>query len=150
MKLFKTIYDLAIDLDEFSTRIMLNGKLLVDEPCFVKTFDGKCGAAGKRAILMHDARWKRPTSFKTIKPLENGTICDCKAFEFMFWEFIKMIFERAHIHNNIFNRPVFRLTLYVPSYTIESIKGHLSCPPLKFRIKDYEFVDKPTTISQYC
>ena len=51
MRLFRTTYNMSIDIIEFITRIVLNGKLIVEEPNVVEIINGNYCAVGKRACV---------------------------------------------------------------------------------------------------
>ena len=82
MRLFRTTYDMSIDINEFITRIVLNGKLIVEEPNVVEIINGNYCAVGKRALCMT----KPPIQFEITKPIHNAAICKQEAFEFLFWD----------------------------------------------------------------
>lgn len=142
MRLFRTTYDMSIDINEFITRIVLNGKLIVEEPNVVEIINGNYCAVGKRALCMT----KPPIQFEITKPIHNAAICEQEAFEFLFWDLIKEAFRIRGVRNNLINRPVFNLTLCVPQYTIDCIKGFMSHPPFHIRIEGCEFVNEPMSV----
>ena len=82
--------ELAIDLGTANTVIMMDGKIVVDEPSIV-AFDqttGKPIAFGQKARLMQE---KTHPNIKTIRPLRDGVIADFDAAEQMIRGFVKMI-----------------------------------------------------------
>ena len=82
--------ELAIDLGTANTVILMDNKIVLDEPSIV-AFDqntGKPIAFGQRARLMHE---KTHPNIKTIRPLKDGVIADFNAAEQMLRGFVKMI-----------------------------------------------------------
>ena len=73
--------DIAIDLGTANTIIIIDGKIVVDEPSIVaidKT--GKTIAVGTKAKQMHG---KTHEDIKTIRPLRDGVIADFNIAEVM-------------------------------------------------------------------
>jgi rod shape-determining protein MreB and related proteins len=100
--------DLAIDLGTENTLIMMNDKIILNEPSIIAidTQTGKTVAVGKAAYLMHE---KTHPGIKTIKPLKDGVIADFNAAEKMIQAFIKMGLKRKGPLT-----PSFRMIICVP------------------------------------
>jgi rod shape-determining protein MreB len=74
--------ELAIDLGTANTLIMVDDKVVVDEPSIV-AIDRRTGntiAVGHRAMQMHE---KTHENIKTVRPLKDGVIADFQAAEAM-------------------------------------------------------------------
>lgn len=93
--------ELAIDLGTANTVILMDGKIVVDEPSIV-AFDlttNKPIAFGQKAKLMHD---RTNPNIKTVRPLRDGVIADFNAAEQMIRGFVKMInYKRTLFTPNI-------------------------------------------------
>lgn len=93
--------ELAIDLGTANTVILMDGKIVVDEPSIV-AFDSvtnKPIAFGQKARLMHG---KTHPNIRTIRPLRDGVIADFNAAEQMIRGFVKMInYKRSFFTPNI-------------------------------------------------
>ena len=90
MKLFSFFtQELAIDLGTANTLIIMDGKIVVDEPSIVAVNrrTGKTIAVGNRAMQMHE---KTHENIKTIRPLKDGVIADFQAAESMIEGLINM------------------------------------------------------------
>jgi len=105
--------DLAIDLGTANTVIMVNDKIVVDEPSIVAIDQntGKPIAFGQTARMMHG---RTHANIKTIRPLKDGVIADFNAAEMMIRGFIKMI----NYKNSIFT-PSLRMVVSIPSGSTE-------------------------------
>lgn len=82
--------DIAIDLGTANTLIMLNGRIVVDEPSIVaidKRTD-KVLAIGHQAMQMHG---KTNQHIKTIRPLKDGVIADFTAAELLIRGLVKLL-----------------------------------------------------------
>ena len=101
--------EIAIDLGTANTIIILNDKIVVDEPSIVaiERSSGKIIAVGKKAMMMHG---KTHENIKTIRPLRDGVIADFQAAEFMIREMIKMTGA-----NNSFFTPALKMVICIPS-----------------------------------
>jgi len=82
--------EIAIDLGTANTLIIMNDKVVVDEPSIVAKDiqTGKIVAIGKKAQQMHGKTHKL---IETIRPLKDGVIADFEAAEQMIRGMIKMI-----------------------------------------------------------
>jgi len=82
--------EIAIDLGTANTLIIMNDKVVVDEPSIVAKDiqSGKIVAIGKKAQQMHGKTHKL---IETIRPLKDGVIADFEAAEQMIRGMIKMI-----------------------------------------------------------
>ena len=105
--------ELAIDLGTANTVIMMDGKIVVDEPSIV-AFDqttGKPIAFGQKARLMQE---KTHPNIKTILPLRDGVIADFDAAEQMIRGFVKMINKKRSIF-----APNIKMVICIPKGSTE-------------------------------
>lgn len=105
--------ELAIDLGTANTVIMMDGKIVVDEPSIV-AFDqttGKPIAFGQKARLMQE---KTHSNIKTIRPLRDGVIADFDAAEQMIRGFVKMINYKRSIFT-----PNIKMVICIPKGSTE-------------------------------
>lgn len=105
--------DLAIDLGTANTVILVNDKIVVDEPSIVAIDQntGKPIAFGQKARMMHG---KTHANIKTIRPLKDGVIADFNACEMMIRGFVKMI-----NYKHSFFTPSLRMVVSIPSGSTE-------------------------------
>ena len=105
--------ELAIDLGTANTIILMNDKVVVDEPSIVAIDQntGKPIAFGQKARMMHG---KTHANIKTVRPLRDGVIADFNAAEAMIRGFIKMM----NTPNSVFT-PSLRLVVCIPSGSTE-------------------------------
>ncbi len=101
--------EIAIDLGTANTLIIMNDKVVVDEPSIVAKDiqSGKIVAIGKRARQMHGKTHKL---IETIRPLRDGVNADFKAAEQMIRCMIKMIGNKRSLFN-----PSLRMVICIPS-----------------------------------
>lgn len=101
--------EIAIDLGTANTLILMNDKVVVDEPSIVAKDiqTGKIVAIGKKARQMHGKTHKM---IETIRPLRDGVIADFQAAEQMIKGMIKMINRRRRFFN-----PSLRMVICIPS-----------------------------------
>ncbi|TNE77053.1 MAG: rod shape-determining protein [Bacteroidetes bacterium] len=101
--------EIAIDLGTANTLIIMNDKVVVDEPSIVAKDiqSGKIVAIGKRAQQMHGKTHKL---IETIRPLRDGVIADFQAAEQMIRGMIKMIGNNRSLFN-----PSLRMVICIPS-----------------------------------
>ncbi len=105
--------ELAIDLGTANTVIMMDGKIVVDEPSIV-AFDqttGKPIAFGQKARLMQE---KTHPNIKTIRPLRDGVIADFDAAEQMIRGFVKMINKKRSLF-----APNIKMVICIPKGSTE-------------------------------
>ena len=105
--------ELAIDLGTANTVILMDGKIVVDEPSIV-AFDqitGKPIAFGQKARLMHG---KTHPNIKTVRPLRDGVIADFNAAEQMIRGFVKMINYRKSLFT-----PNIKMVVCIPNGSTE-------------------------------
>ena len=90
--------EIAIDLGTANTLIIMNDKVVVDEPSIVAKDiqTGAIVAIGKTAQQMHGKTHKL---IETIRPLKDGVIADFESAEQMIRGMIKMI----HTGNRLLN-----------------------------------------------
>lgn len=90
--------EIAIDLGTANTLIIMNDKVVVDEPSIVAKDiqTGKVVAIGKRAQQMHGKTHKL---IETVRPLRDGVIADFQAAEQMIRGMIKMIGSSRNLFN---------------------------------------------------
>ncbi|NNE30040.1 MAG: rod shape-determining protein, partial [Saprospiraceae bacterium] len=74
--------ELAIDLGTANTLIIMDGKVVIDEPSIVaiNRRTGETIAVGNKAMQMHE---KTHEHIKTVRPLKDGVIADFQAAESM-------------------------------------------------------------------
>lgn len=101
--------DIAIDLGTANTLIIVNDKVVVDEPSIVARDiqSGRIVAIGKKAQQMHGKTHKL---IETIRPLRDGVIADFQAAEQMIRGMIKMINPKKTLFN-----PSLRMVVCIPS-----------------------------------
>lgn len=101
--------EIAIDLGTANTLIIMNDKVVVDEPSIVARDiqTGKIVAIGKKAQQMHGKTHKL---IETVQPLQNGVIADFQSAEQMIRGMIKMIKRRKSIFNSS-----LRMVICIPS-----------------------------------
>ncbi|MBO7248532.1 MAG: rod shape-determining protein [Bacteroidales bacterium] len=105
--------ELAIDLGTANTVILMDNKIVLDEPSIV-AFDqntGKPIAFGQKARLMHE---KTHPNIKTIRPLKDGVIADFNAAEQMLRGFVKMINTKRTLFS-----PNIKMVVCIPSGSTE-------------------------------
>src|SRR3989338_1348044 len=101
--------EIAIDLGTANTLIIMNDKVVVDEPSIVARDiqTGKIVAIGKKAQQMHGKTHKL---IETVRPLKDGVIADFQSAEQMIRGFIKMINPGKRMFN-----PTLRMVICIPS-----------------------------------
>jgi rod shape-determining protein MreB len=101
--------EIAIDLGTANTLIIMNDKVVVDEPSIVARDiqTGNIVAIGKRAQQMHGKTHKL---IETVRPLKDGVIADFQSAESMIRGMIKMINQRK-----TFFTPTLRMVVCIPS-----------------------------------
>ena len=101
--------EIAIDLGTANTLIIMNDKVVVDEPSIVAKDiqSGNIVAIGKRAQQMHGKTHKL---IETVRPLKDGVIADFQSAEAMIRGMIKMI----NIGKTFFT-PSLRMVVCIPS-----------------------------------
>lgn len=105
--------ELAIDLGTANTVILMDNKVVLDEPSII-AFDqstGKPIAYGQKARLMHE---KTHPNIKTIRPLKDGVIADFNAAEQMLRGFVKMINYKKTLFT-----PSIKMVVCIPSGSTE-------------------------------
>ncbi len=105
--------EIAIDLGTANTIIIINDKIVVDEPSIVAVDQNtsKIIAIGKKARSMHG---KTHQNIKTIRPLRDGVIADFNAAELMLRGMIKMVTSKQRLFS-----PSFRVVICIPSGSTE-------------------------------
>jgi len=113
MGLFSLTQDIAMDLGTANTIIIMNGKIVVDEPSVVALdrHTKKMIAVGSKAKMMHE---KTHENIITCRPLKDGVIADFNACEQMIRGLIKMVNMRHHIFQQS-----LRMVIGVPSGSTE-------------------------------
>jgi rod shape-determining protein MreB len=101
--------EIAIDLGTANTLIIMNDKVVVDEPSIVAKDiqTGKIVAIGKKAQQMHGKTHKL---IETVRPLQDGVIADFQSAEQMIRGMIQMI----NTGRSLFN-PSLRMVVCIPS-----------------------------------
>jgi rod shape-determining protein MreB and related proteins len=101
--------EIAIDLGTANTLIIMNDKVVVDEPSIVARDiqSGKIVAIGKVAQQMHGKTHKL---IETIRPLKDGVIADFESAEQMIRGMIKMIQTRKRLIS-----PSLKMVICIPS-----------------------------------
>ena len=105
--------DIAIDLGTANTIIIMNDKMVINQPSIVAidTKTDKVIAIGDTASQWHE---KTPPNIRTIRPLRDGVIADFNAAEQMLRGMIKM----ANGKNRFFS-PSLRIVVCIPSGSTE-------------------------------
>jgi rod shape-determining protein MreB len=101
--------EIAIDLGTANTVILLNDKVVVDEPSIIafNVVSQRIEAVGKKAEMMHGKTHK---NIQTIRPLKDGVIADFKSTEAMLREFIKMTGIKGYLFP-----PALKMVICIPS-----------------------------------
>ena len=101
--------EIAIDLGTANTLIIMNDKVVVDEPSIVARDiqTGKIVAIGKKAQQMHGKTHKL---IETVRPLRDGVIADFQCAEQMIRGMIRMISPGKKLFN-----PALRMVICIPS-----------------------------------
>lgn len=101
--------EIAIDLGTANTIIIMNDKVVVDEPSIIARdrVSGRTVAVGRLAQQMHG---KTHENIKTIRPLKDGVIADFHAAEDMIKGLIKMINKGGKMF-----QPSLRMVICIPS-----------------------------------
>ena len=101
--------EIAIDLGTANTLIIMNDKVVVDEPSIVARDiqTGAIVAIGKTAQQMHGKTHKL---IETIRPLKDGVIADFESAEQMIRGMIKMIHTGSRLIT-----PSLRMVVCIPS-----------------------------------
>ena len=109
MFLFPFTRQIAIDLGTANTIIIVDGKIVVDEPSVVaiRRSDEKMVAVGRKAAAMID---HGENKIYTVRPLKKGVIADYKACEMMIRGLINLIPDRHFLF-----KPAIRMVVCVPS-----------------------------------
>ncbi len=105
--------ELAIDLGTANTVILVDDKIVVDEPSIV-AFDinsKKPIAFGQNAKRMHD---RTNPNIRTIRPLRDGVIADFNAAEQMIRGFVKMINKKHTLFT-----PNIKMVVSIPKGSTE-------------------------------
>ncbi len=100
--------ELAVDLGTANTLIMVDDKVVVDEPSIV-AIDKKTGetiAVGNKAMQMHEKTHK---NIETIRPLKDGVIADFQAAENMIQGMINMIGTKRRFFTHL------KMVICIPS-----------------------------------
>ena len=113
MGFFSFTQKIAMDLGTANTVILMNDKVVVDEPSVValETKTGKPLAVGQQAKLMYE---KVNPNIKTVRPLRDGVIADFDAAEHMIRGFIKKVSPRS---GGLFS--TMRMVICIPSGSTE-------------------------------
>lgn len=109
MFLFPFTRQIAIDLGTANTIIIVDGKIVVDEPSVVaiRRSDEKMVAVGRKAAAMID---HGENKIYTVRPLKKGVIADYKACEMMIRGLINLIPDRHFLF-----KPAINMVVCVPS-----------------------------------
>ncbi len=101
--------EIAIDLGTANTVILLNDKIVVNEPSIIaiEKSTRQLKAVGKLALMMQG---KTHEDLQTIRPLKDGVIADFQHTEMMLKEFIKMAGTRGFIIP-----PALKMVICIPS-----------------------------------
>ena len=113
MSFFSLTQDIAMDLGTANTIIIMNGKIVVDEPSVVALDRNtkKMIAVGSKAKMMYE---KTHANILTCRPLKDGVIADFNACEQMMRGLIKMV----NMHHHFFQQTL-RMVIGVPSGSTE-------------------------------
>jgi len=110
MGLFNFLHkEIAIDLGTANTLIILDDKVVVDEPSIVAKdrATNRVIAVGHKAMQMHE---KTHENIKTVRPLKDGVIADFDAAENMIREMIKMTYDKKPLFT-----PNYTMVICIPS-----------------------------------
>jgi len=131
------VQDIAIDLGTANTLIIMNDKVVIDEPSIVAKDiqTGKIVAIGKKAQQMHGKTHKL---IETIRPLRDGVIADFYSAEQMIRGFIKMIKPRSRFFN-----PTLRMVVCIPSGITEVEKRAVKDSAEHAGAKDVYLIHEP-------
>lgn len=113
MSFFSLTQDIAMDLGTANTIIIMNGKIVVDEPSVVAMDRNskRMIAVGSKAKMMYE---KTHENIITCRPLKDGVIADFNACEQMMRGLIKMI----NMHHHLLPQSL-RMVIGVPSGSTE-------------------------------
>jgi rod shape-determining protein MreB and related proteins len=128
--------ELAIDLGTANTLIIMDGKVVIDEPSIV-AIDRKSGqtiAVGSRAMQMHE---KTHDNIKTVRPLKDGVIADFTAAESMIEGMINMIGSRRRFFTHL------KVVICIPSGITEVEKRAVFDSADKVDSKETYLVHEP-------
>jgi len=100
--------ELAIDLGTANTLIIVDGKVVVDEPSIVakNRRTGETIAVGTKAMQMHE---KTHEDIRTVRPLKDGVIADFQAAESMIEGLIGMTGIRKRFFSHM------KMVICIPS-----------------------------------
>ncbi len=113
MNFFSLTQDIAMDLGTANTIIIMNGKIVVDEPSVVAMDKNtkRMIAVGSKAKMMYE---KTHENIITCRPLKDGVIADFNACEQMMRGLIRMV----NLHRHFFPQSL-RMVIGVPSGSTE-------------------------------
>ncbi|KGN73718.1 rod shape-determining protein MreB [Porphyromonas macacae] len=114
MGLFSFRQELAMDLGTANSIIIMDGKIVLDEPSVV-AFDVRTGdviAVGSKAHEMYE---KGNANIRTIRPLRDGVIADFNGAEKMIRGMIKMINKKR----SLMGSSSLRMVVCIPSGSTE-------------------------------
>lgn len=131
------VQEIAIDLGTANTLIIMNDKVVIDEPSIVAKDiqTGKIVAIGKKAQQMHGKTHKL---IETIRPLRDGVIADFYSAEQMIRGFIKMIKPGSRFFN-----PTLRMVVCIPSGITEVEKRAVKDSAEHAGAKDVYLIHEP-------
>jgi rod shape-determining protein MreB len=131
------VQEIAIDLGTANTLIMMNDKVVVDEPSIVAKDiqSGKVVAIGKKAQQMHGKTHKL---IETVRPLRDGVIADFYSAEQMIKGFIKMIKPVSKLF-----KPSIRMVVCIPSGITEVEKRAVKDSAEHAGAKDVYLIHEP-------
>ena len=131
------VQEIAIDLGTANTLIIMNDKVVIDEPSIVAKDiqTGKIVAIGKKAQQMHGKTHKL---IETIRPLRDGVIADFYSAEQMIRGFIKMIKPGSRLFN-----PTLRMVVCIPSGITEVEKRAVKDSAEHACAKDVYLIHEP-------
>lgn len=131
------VQEIAIDLGTANTLIIMNDKVVIDEPSIVAKDiqSGKIVAIGKKAQQMHGKTHKL---IETIRPLRDGVIADFYSAEQMIRGFIKMIKPGSRLFN-----PTLRMVVCIPSGITEVEKRAVKDSAEHAGAKDVYLIHEP-------
>jgi len=129
--------EIAIDLGTANTLIIMNDKVVVDEPSIVARDiqTGKIVAIGKKAQQMHGKTHKL---IETIRPLKGGVIADFESAEQMIRGMIKMINQKSSLFT-----PSLKMVICIPSGITEVEKRAVRDSAEHAGAKDVYLIHEP-------
>ncbi len=128
--------EIAIDLGTANTVIIVDDKIVVNEPSIValERSSGEIIAVGTKAMLMHG---KTHENIKTIRPLRDGVIADFQSAEYMIREMIKMIWKKKPLVTSL------KMVICIPSGITEVEERAVKDSAVQAGAKEVRLIHEP-------